>query len=63
MGSLGLEVVAAIRGATGAQRDGLTEEWLPDFDELTPMMKLKRRLIAAKYAPQIEALYTTRETK
>jgi long-subunit acyl-CoA synthetase (AMP-forming) len=55
MGSLGLEVVAAIR-ATGAQRDG-------HFDYLTPMMKLKRRLIAAKYAPQIEALYTTRETK
>jgi hypothetical protein len=26
-------------------------------------MKLKRRPIAQKYASQIEALYTTRETK
>jgi long-subunit acyl-CoA synthetase (AMP-forming) len=41
----------------------LTDEWLPDSDELTPTMKLKRRPIAAKYAPQIEALYTTWETK
>jgi long-chain acyl-CoA synthetase len=41
----------------------LTEEWLPDSDELTPTMKLKRRPIATKYAPQIEALYTTKETR
>jgi long-subunit acyl-CoA synthetase (AMP-forming) len=41
----------------------LAEDWLPDSDELTPTMKLKRRPIAQKYAPQIEALYTTRETK
>ena len=31
--------------------------WLPDSDELTPTMKLKRRPIAAKYATEIEALY------
>jgi len=41
----------------------LTEEWLPDSDELTPTMKLKRRPITHKYASQIEALYTTKETK
>jgi len=41
----------------------LAEEWVPDFDESTPTMKLKRRPIAQKYAPQIEAFYTTRETK
>jgi long-chain acyl-CoA synthetase len=41
----------------------LAEEWLPDSDELTPTMKLKRRPIAQKYAAHIEALYTTKETK
>jgi long-subunit acyl-CoA synthetase (AMP-forming) len=41
----------------------LAEEWLPDSDELTPTMKLKRRHIAQKYAAQIDALYTVRETK
>ena len=32
-------------------------DWLPGGDELTPTMKLKRRPIAAKYAPEIEAMY------
>jgi long-chain acyl-CoA synthetase len=41
----------------------LAEEWVPDSDELTPTMKLKRGPIAQKYASQIEALYMTRETK
>ena len=35
----------------------LSDEWLPDSDELTPTSKLKRRIIGAKYAPQIEAMY------
>jgi long-subunit acyl-CoA synthetase (AMP-forming) len=35
----------------------LRDEWLPDGDELTPTMKLKRKPIAAKYASQIQALY------
>ena len=33
------------------------DEWLPDSEELTPTMKLKRRGIAAKYANEIAALY------
>ena len=35
----------------------LPEEWAPDSQELTPTMKLKRRGISAKYAPEIEAMY------
>jgi long-chain acyl-CoA synthetase len=35
----------------------LHDEWLPDSDELTPTMKLKRRGIAEKYAAEIAALY------
>jgi long-subunit acyl-CoA synthetase (AMP-forming) len=33
-------------------------DWAPAGDELTPTMKLKRRSISAKYATEIEALYT-----
>jgi long-chain acyl-CoA synthetase len=36
----------------------LSQEWQPDSDELTPTSKLKRRTILAKYADQIEALYS-----
>ena len=35
----------------------LGDEWLPDSDELTPTSKLKRRIIAEKYAAEIEAMY------
>ena len=35
----------------------LPTEWLPDSDELTPTMKLKRRGVLSKYADEIERLY------
>ena len=35
----------------------LATDWLPDSDELTPTMKLKRKPIARKYTSEIEALY------
>ena len=35
----------------------LPAEWLPDSEELTPTMKLKRRGILTRYAEEIEALY------
>ncbi len=36
----------------------LAGEWQPGGDELTPTMKLKRKPIGAKYAAEIEALYS-----
>ncbi len=36
----------------------LHAEWMPDSEELTPTMKLKRRGIHAKYSQEIEALYS-----
>jgi long-chain acyl-CoA synthetase len=35
----------------------LGQEWMPDSEELTPTMKLKRRGVLAKYADEIDALY------
>ncbi|MGZ6972568.1 MAG: AMP-dependent synthetase/ligase [Acidimicrobiia bacterium] len=36
----------------------LHSEWMPDSEELTPTMKLKRRGISAKYSREIESLYS-----
>ena len=35
----------------------LDAEWLPDSDELTPTMKLKRRVVADKYSSVIDEIY------
>jgi long-chain acyl-CoA synthetase len=35
----------------------LTVEWTPETAELTPSLKLKRRVIHARYAEMIEAMY------
>ena len=55
------EVTAAMEPFNNAERvkkcQILHEEWMPDSEELTPTMKLKRRGIHAKYAMDIEALY------
>jgi long-chain acyl-CoA synthetase len=35
----------------------LPDEWSPESDELTPTMKLKRRVINTKYKDQVDAMY------
>ena len=35
----------------------MPEEWTIDTGELTPSIKIKRKVIEQKYAQQIEAMY------
>jgi long-chain acyl-CoA synthetase len=35
----------------------LAEEWTPDSEELTPTLKLKRRVVSSKYADRLDDLY------
>ena len=62
-------VTAAVQEAVDAANEKLAKveqikrfvivegDWLPGGDELTPTMKLKRKPIAEKYAPEIEGMY------
>jgi long-chain acyl-CoA synthetase len=53
------EVMAPFNNAERVKRICvLGEEWLPDSEELTPTSKLKRRGIHARYATEIDALYS-----
>jgi long-subunit acyl-CoA synthetase (AMP-forming) len=61
-----LEAVAAAVGRANEALDDrervvrhvvLPATWMPGGDELTPTSKLRRRAIAAKYAPEVEALF------
>jgi long-chain acyl-CoA synthetase len=64
------EVLAEVQREVDAANEGfsrvekikrftlLPHEWLPDSEELTPTMKLKRRGVHAKYARQIEEMYS-----
>ncbi|HSS59939.1 MAG TPA: AMP-dependent synthetase/ligase [Candidatus Limnocylindrales bacterium] len=39
----------------------LPADWTPESDELTPTLKLKRRVITQKFAAEIDAMYSSQE--
>jgi long-chain acyl-CoA synthetase len=65
-------VIAEVQGAVDSANEQVSRveaikrftilptEWTPDGDELTPTLKLKRRVIHDKYAREIEELYASR---
>jgi long-chain acyl-CoA synthetase len=49
---------ARLNGVEQIKRFALLDtEWTPESDELTPTMKLKRRVVHERYAEEIDALY------
>jgi long-chain acyl-CoA synthetase len=53
------EVMAGFNNAERVKKvKVLGTEWLPDSEELTPTSKLKRRGVHARYAAEIESLYS-----
>ena len=53
------EVMAGFNSAESVKKvTVLGDEWLPDSDLLTPTSKLKRRGINARFADEIEAIYS-----
>ena len=64
------DVIAAVQAGVDAANQRLARveqikkftivpgDWVPGGDELTPTMKLKRKPIAGKYEPEIEAMYS-----
>jgi long-chain acyl-CoA synthetase len=53
------EVMSSFNNAEAVKKvKVIGEEWLPDSDVLTPTSKLKRRGIHARYAAEIESLYS-----
>ena len=40
----------------------VAEEWTLETGEMTPSMKLKRRVILERYAPQIASMYADEAT-
>jgi long-chain acyl-CoA synthetase len=54
-----VEVMAGFNNAEKVKKVViLGDEWLPDSEELTPTSKLKRRGVHAKYADEIESMYS-----
>ena len=57
-------VNASVSSVEGIKRVTiLPVEWTVESGELTPTLKIKRRVILAKYAPEIEDMYAREERR